>query len=148
MPVAAAGQAEVVAAHLHPLEVRRRGQHPAQQLVVGGLDPGALAQGQTCLGDPLGQVVAQLLELAQAEDPGLDRDRGDAMADLHPAECLGEEAGKLALEMADLASQLDTGEALVNLDMEPIQAVSFEQIRHRPGSECRSRPGRGKPEVG
>ena len=132
MPVAAARQAEVVAADLHPLEVRRRGQHLAQQLVVRGLDPGPLAQGQPRLGDPLGEIVAQPLELAEAEDPGLAGDGGDAVVDLDPAEGLGEETGELALEMADLAPQLGPGEALVDLDVELIQAVSCEQIRHRP----------------
>jgi hypothetical protein len=145
--VATTGQTEVVAAHLHPLEVRRRGQHPAQQLVIRGLDPGALAQGQPCLGDPLGEVVAQLLELAETEDPGLTADRGDAVVDLDPAEGLGEETAELALEMADLTPQLDPGEALVDLDVELIQAVSCEQIRHRADCECRSRTGCGKPEI-
>jgi hypothetical protein len=144
--VAAAGQTEIVAAYLHPLEVRRRGQHLTQQLVVRGLDPGALAQGQPCLGDSLGKVVAQLLELAEAEDPRL-ADRGDPVIDLDPAEGLGEEAGELALEMADLAPQLNPGEALVDLDVELIQAVSCEQIRHLAASECRSRAGRGKPKI-
>jgi hypothetical protein len=145
VPVATAGQTEIVAAHLHPLEVRRRGQHPAQQLVVRGLDPGAFAQGQPCLGNPLGKFVTQLLELAESEDPGLTADRGDPVIDLDPAEGLGEEAGELTLEMADLTPQLDPGEALVDLDVELIQAVSFEQIRHRADSECRSQPGCGKP---
>jgi hypothetical protein len=145
--VATARQAEIVPAHLHPLEVRRGGQHLAQQLVVRGLDPSTLAQGQPCIGDPLGKVVAQLLELAEAEDPRL-ANRGDPVVDLDPAEGLGKEAGELALEMADLTPQLDPGEALVDLDVELIQAVSFEQIRHRPDSECRSQPGCGKPKTG
>jgi len=148
VPVAAARQAEIVPAHLNPLVVGRRGKHPAQQLVVGGLDPGALAQGQPCLGNSLGQLVAQPLQLSQAKDPGLADGRGDAVSDLDPAEGLGEEGGELALEVADLTPQLDPGEALVDLDVEPVQAVSFEQIRHRPGSECRSPPGHGKPEIG
>jgi len=49
--------------------------------------------------------------------------------------------------MADLTPQLDPGKALVDLDMKPIKAVSFEQIRHRPGSECRSQLGDGKPKT-
>jgi hypothetical protein len=144
--VTATRQAEVVAAHLHPLEIRWRGQHPAQQLVVGGLDQGPLAQSRSRFGNPLGQIVAQPLQLAKVEDPWLGGDGTNAVLDLHPAEGLGEKAGELALEMADLAPQLDPGEALVDLDMEPVQAVSCEQIWHRPGFECRSRPGCGKPE--
>jgi len=145
--VTTAGQTEVVAAHLHPLEIRRRGQHLAQQLMIRGLDPGAFAQGQPCLGDSLGEVVAQLLELAEAEDPWLTANRGDPVVDLDPAEGLGEETGELPLEMADLAPQLNPGEALVDLDVELIEAVSFEQIRHRANFECRSPPGRGKAKI-
>jgi hypothetical protein len=102
MPVATARQAEVVPAHPHPLEVRRRGEHLPQQLVVRGLDPGALAQRPLRIGDPLGQVIAQPLQLAQAKDPGLAANRVDPVGNLHPAKGLSEEAGELALEMADL----------------------------------------------
>src|SRR4029077_6219612 len=105
-------------------------------------------QGQPGLGDPLGEIVAQLLDLAEPEDPGTSAVRGDPVVDLYPAEGLGEETGELALEVAHLTPQLDSGEALVNLDVELIQAVSFEQIRHRADSECSSRPGCGKPEIG
>jgi hypothetical protein len=101
--VAAARQAEVVAAHLHPLEVRWRGQHLTQQLVVRGLHPGALAQGLLSLRDPLGEIVSQALELAKAKDPRLAAERGNPVRDLDPAKGLGEEASELALEMADLA---------------------------------------------
>jgi hypothetical protein len=146
--VAAAGQAEVGPAHLNPLEVGRGGEHLAHQLVVGGLYPGALAQGQPRLGDPFRQVVSQLLELAEAKNPGLTRERVNAVANLDAAKGLGEESGELTLEMADLAPQLKPGKALVDLDVEPVEAVSFEQIRHRPGSECRSPPPHGKPEIG
>ena len=132
MPVATAVQAEVVTAYLDPLEVRRRGQHPAQQLVVVGLDLGALTQGETPIRDPLGQVVPQLLQLAEVEDPRLGRDRSDAVVDLDPAEGLGDESGQLTLEMADLAPQLHPGEALVDVDAERHRSVSCEQIRHRP----------------
>ncbi|MGC1166169.1 MAG: hypothetical protein WA862_08670 [Solirubrobacterales bacterium] len=146
--MAATRQTEVVTAHLDPLEVRRRGQHLTQQLVVGGLEPGPLAQGQPRLGDALGEVVAQLLEVAETKHPGLAADGGNPVWDLNPAESLGEETGERALEAADLPPQLDPGKALVDLDVEPVQAVSFEQIRHRPGSECRSPPSRGKPKTG
>jgi hypothetical protein len=108
--------------------------------VVGGLDPGPLAQGQPRRGDPLRQLVPQPLELAQVEDPRLGRNRADAVLDLHPPEGLGKESGELTLEMADLTPQLGSGKALIDLDMEPVQAVSCEQIWHWPGSECRSRP--------
>ncbi len=148
MPVAAAGQAEVVTADLDPLEVRRGGQHPAQQLAVEGLDAGLLAQRQPRLGDPLRQLVPQPLELAEVENPRLDCDRGDAIVELDASEGLAQEAGELTLEPADLASQLDPGKALVDVDAERRRAVSIEQIRHRPASECRSPPCRRKPEDG
>jgi hypothetical protein len=115
--VTAAGQAKVVAAYLHPLEVLRCGQHPAQQLVIVGLHAGALSQRQARVGDPLGQVVTQLLELAEVEDPRLGRDRVNPVTDFDPPEALGEEAGELMLEVADLTPQLDASEALVDLDV-------------------------------
>ena len=131
MPVAAAGHADVVAAHLNPLEVGRRGDHLAQQLAIAGLEAILLAQRPLCRGDPVRQLVAQPLQLPQVEDPRLRGHRADAVVELDPAEGLGQEAGELALEMADLTPQLDPGEALVDLDAEPHRAVSFEQIRHR-----------------
>jgi len=97
MPVAAARQAEVVATHLNPLEVRRRGQHLTQQLLVGGLEPGLLAQGRSRLSDPLGEIVAQSLELTEVEDPGLGAEPGDPVRDLDATEALGEETGELTL---------------------------------------------------
>jgi hypothetical protein len=145
VPVTTAGLADIGAADLDPLEVLRCGEHLPQQLAVAGLDPGPLAQRQPRLGDPFGEIVAQALELAQVEDPGLHRDGGDAMIELDPAEGLGEEAGELALEVTDLAPQLRAGSELVDLDAKPIQAVSCEQINHQPDTECRSQPGSGKP---
>ncbi len=116
--------------------------------MVRGLDPGALAQGQPRLANALGEIVAQPLEFTKVQDPGLGAERGYPVGDLDSAEGLGEEAGELALKMADLTPQLDPGEALIDLDVESIEAVSCEQIRHRPGSECRSRRSRGKPKAG
>ena len=86
-----------------------------------GLDPGALGEGQARLGDPLGELVAQPLELAEVEDPRLAPTAATAVVDLDPAEGLGEEAGELALEAADLPPQLDAGEALVDLDVQPVR---------------------------
>ncbi|MFN8164309.1 MAG: hypothetical protein U0R26_10890 [Solirubrobacterales bacterium] len=134
MPGAAAGLADVVAGHLHPLEFRRRRQHAPQQLAVAGLHSGALAQGQPRLGDPVGQLVSQALQLAEVEDSGLGRDRADPVTHLDPAERLGEEPGELTLEAPDLPPQLVAGEALVDRGRDEAEAVSFEQIRHRPHS--------------
>lgn len=132
MPGSAARLADVAAGDFHPLEVSGRRQHLAQQLAVAGLNPRPLMQGEAGVGDPLRQLVAQALQLAQVEDPRLRRDRGDAVGNLDTAEGLGEKVGELALEVTDLAPQLNAGEALVDFDAEPHRAVSFEQIRHRP----------------
>jgi hypothetical protein len=86
--------------------------------------------------------------LSEAQDRGLSAAPGYPVGDLDSAEGLGEEAGELTLEMADLAPQLDPGEALIDLDVESIEAVSYEQIRHRPDSECRSRTAPGEPKAG
>jgi hypothetical protein len=145
VPVTTARLADVGAADLDPLEVLRRGKHLAQQLAVVGLDPGPLAQRDPRLRDPIREIVAQPLQLAQVEDPRLHRDGGDTVIELDPAEGLGEEAGELTLEVADLAPQLRSGSELVDLDAKPLQAVSYEQIHHQPDTECRSRRGSGKP---
>jgi hypothetical protein len=142
MPGPAARLADVAAFDLDPLEVRRRRQHLGQQLAVGALEALALVQRHPRVGDPFGQLVAQMLQLAQAEDPRLARQGADPVLDLHPAEAGGEEPGQLALEAPDLTAQLGAGEALVDLDVECVEALSFEQIGHRPGYKCSSRPGR------
>jgi hypothetical protein len=143
VPGAAARQAELVAADPDPLEVRRRGDHFAHQLLVGGLEVGALAQGPASVGDPLGQLVAQPLQLTEVEDARLWRHRGDAVLDRGMAEGGGEEAGELPLEPADLASQLDPGGALVDLDGRRPKALGSQQIWHLRTSEFSSlrRPG-------
>jgi hypothetical protein len=69
------------------------------------------------------------------------------VVDLDPAEGLGEERGELVLEVADLPSQLMTGQTLVDLDVERVEAVSFKQFRHRPPTECKSRFRADKPET-
>ena len=65
------------------------------------------------VGDPLGELVAHPLELAEVEGAGRRRDGGDPVLDRDPREGLGDEAGELVLEAADLAPQLDAGKALV-----------------------------------
>ena len=124
MPVAAAGGADVVAADLDPLEVLWRRFHLAQQLAVGGLEPVLLGQGQARVGDAVGELVAQPLQLTEVEQPRRGRDRGDAVTDLDPAEALGEEPGKLPLQGADLAPQLTPRGTLVDIDAKSREAVS------------------------
>ena len=84
--------------------------------MVGALDLVALTQGKPRVGNPLGEVVAQTLQLAEVEEARLARDRIDPVADLDPSEALGEEAGELTLEMTDLPPQLSASETLVNLN--------------------------------
>jgi hypothetical protein len=144
MPGAAARLADVGAGDLHPLEVGRGSQHFPQQLAMAGLDPGTVSQAQARLGDPVGQLVTEPLQLAEVEDPRLRRDRADPVVELDPAEGLGKEARELALEPADLAPQLVAGQALVDPDLEGVEAVSLEQTRHSPRTECKSRPAAGK----
>ena len=91
----------------------------------------ALVERQARLADPRREVVAHPLQLAEAEHPRLDGEGADLAADLDSPECLGEEARHLALEAADLASQLGAREALVDPCAKPSESVSFEQIRHR-----------------
>jgi hypothetical protein len=124
--VAAARLADVGAGDADPLELCRRGEHLAQQLAVAGLHPGSLGQRQAGLGDPLGQFVAQPLQLAEIENAGLGGEPGYAVFDPHPAERLGEEGGQLALEAADLAPQLETRRPLVGIDVD--EEVSFQQL--------------------
>jgi hypothetical protein len=130
VPGAAARLADVAALDLHPLEVLRRRQHLGQQLAVGLLDPLALTQGDAGVGDPFGELVAQALQLPEPEDPRLGGHGGDPIVDLDPAEGGGEVLGELALEAADLTPQLGAGEALVDPDMERVEALSCEQIGH------------------
>jgi hypothetical protein len=132
VPVAAARQAEVVAADLDPLEVGRRSQHPAQKIAVGGLGRVLAPQGGLRLGDPLGQFVAQLLQLAEIEHPRGADGGGEAVLQLDPAEGLGEMSRQLLLEAPDLAPQLRPRETLVDLDGEGQGAVSCKQSGHRP----------------
>jgi len=122
--VAAARGADVVAADLDPLEVLRRRHHLAQPLAVGGLEPVLLGQGQPRIGDAVGELVAQPLQLPEVEQPRCGRDRGDAVTDLDPAEALGEESGQPLLEGADLAPQLTPRGTLVDVDAKPREAVS------------------------
>lgn len=131
MPVAAARLAQVLAGDPHPLEPRRVGEHPVQQLAVAGLElvaPLELAPGGP---DPGGQRVAHGLQLAEVEGAGAARRGGDARIDSQPREGLGGDRAELALEPADLAAQLLARRALLAADAERACVVSLEQVGHR-----------------
>ena len=72
-----------------------------------------LSQIEAGVGDPLGELVAHPLELAEPERPRLDRCGRHAGGDLEPREGLGDEPRELMLEPADLAPQLDARGELV-----------------------------------
>jgi hypothetical protein len=126
----AARQAEVLARDPHPLEVLGGGEHLLDQLLVLGLDPGALGEGGARLGDPLGQTVANRLQLAEVKDPRRGGNGIDPMRHLGVAESLAEESGELCLEAADLAAQLNSRPSLVDLDPEPGEIFS-QQSGHQ-----------------
>jgi hypothetical protein len=127
--VAAARLADVGAGDADPLELGRRSKHFAEQLPVGGLHAGALVQPQAALGDPVGELVAQPLQLAEVEHARLAGEPRDVVLDPHPTEPLGHQPGELALETADLAPQLVARQPLVGVDVD--EEVSFEQLPHR-----------------
>ena len=133
----AARLAEIVARYAQPLEVLWAGEHPFQQLAVAGLELGSPPQGPARVLDPIGQGVANRLQLAQVERPGLARDGGHVGGDFEPRESLGHQSGQLPLETTDLPPQLGAGEPLVAAYPQRTSRVSFEQIRHTQ-IECRS----------
>jgi hypothetical protein len=130
--VSAARLAEVGAGDLKPFVLGRRGQHPLEQLAVGGLGLGPLAQGAAGVGDPVGERVADLLQLAEADQARLVRRGGHPRVDRHPREGPRGEAPELVLEAADLAPQLGARKALVAPDAKAGKGLSVEQLRHEP----------------
>lgn len=114
MPVAAAGLADVGAADAQPGVLGGGGEERGQKLTVGGLDRGAIGERLPGVADAGREGVAELLELTEVEHPR--RPAGaDPVRDLDPAEPLGDEAGQLQLELADLAAQLSAGQPLIDL---------------------------------
>jgi hypothetical protein len=119
VPVAAAGLADVGAADADPRVALRGGEHVLEQLAVGLLDEGALGEGAVGLGEAGRERVADLLQLAEVEDPW--RPGGDyAVRHVDPAEAVGNEPRDLPLELADLTPQL-----LPRLRLVDLQPLSF-----------------------
>jgi hypothetical protein len=109
----------------------RRRQQRRQQLAVGGLELGPLGERVARLGDPVGEFVADPLEVAEPEQPRRRGDALDPVGDGEPREALGREPGQLALEPADLGAQLGAGETLVGADEHvSSQALSAQQLLH------------------
>lgn len=131
MPGPATGLADVGAGDRHPPVGGRVGRHAPQQLAVPGLDLGPAGERHPGAGDPLGQLVAHPLQLAEAEHPRLDRRRRHPVLDLDPAEGLAEQPRQLALQPPDLAPQLLPRRPLVDRGVEGKAGVRHE-ILHRP----------------
>jgi hypothetical protein len=132
VPGAAAGLADVGTADPHPPVLLGRLDQVAQELAVGGLDLSALGEDEARLGDPVGKLVADGLQLAEVEDPRLAGEGAHRGVDPDSAEGLSEEPGQDALETADLTAQLAASQTLVGSRMK--KAVSLEQFPHRPSS--------------
>jgi len=99
-----------------PLVFGGRGEHVTQELAVTLLQPVALAQRDTSLGDPSRQGVADSLQLTEVSNSRRSRRAGRASAHPKPREGLGRKAGQLPLEAPDLAPQLGTSKSLVTVD--------------------------------
>lgn len=69
--MAAARHADVVATDPNPLVIGRGGEHAAQQLAIARLGPGLLGQLAAHRRDPVGERVADALELTEIEDTRL-----------------------------------------------------------------------------
>jgi hypothetical protein len=136
VPGAAAGLADVGAGDRDPLVGGRVGEHPAQQLAVGGLDLGPLGERDPGAGDPRRQPVAHPLQLSEIEQPRLRRRGLEPVLDLDPPEGLAEQPRQLPLEPPDLPPQLLPRGPLVD-PCEGVETASGHKILHRPEAECR-----------
>jgi hypothetical protein len=130
--VTASRLAEVGAGDPQPLELGGLGEHPPEQLPVGGLELGALGESAACRGNPRRQGIADLLQLAEADHARLPRSGGNARIDGEARKALRREPGELSFEAADLTPQLGTGESLVALCANAGEDVSVEQLLHEP----------------
>lgn len=115
MPVAAARLADVGAADPQPAVSDGVGEHLGEERAVGLLDGVALDQRAAGVGDPAGERVAKLLQLAEVEHPRRSRG-GDPVRHVDAPEPLGDQPGQLALEPPDLPPQLRPGQALIDRD--------------------------------
>jgi hypothetical protein len=112
--VAAARLADVGAADADPRVALRGGEHLLQKLAIGLLDEGALGEDAVGLRQTGRERVADLLQLAEIEDPR--RPGGvDPIGHGDPPHPLGDEPGDLTLEPADLAAQFVPRPPLVDL---------------------------------
>jgi hypothetical protein len=112
VPVLAAGLADVRVADAHPFVLARLEEHPLDQDALGGLAL-ALAGGPLAhVGHAAGEVVADALELAEAEQA---RPR-DAHTGRAGRQSRGDQRGRmLTFEVCDLVAERAPGGAFVDL---------------------------------
>ena len=107
----------------------------SQQLAVARLELGPRCERLPRLGGTIGEVVANPLEVAEAEEAGRRSRTDDQAVDLDPGKGLCGEAPQLALEAGDLAAQLRPRRALVDADALPdTRPVSDEKLLHGLGA--------------
>jgi hypothetical protein len=110
---------------LGSLEQRR------QQLPIRGLELGPLSERRSRLGDPVGELVANPLQIAEPEHSRRRGDAVDSMGDVDPRKALGSKPGKLALEPSNLGAQLSARTALVDADCLPdTRRFSTQELLH------------------
>lgn len=63
----AAGEPEILPRDANPLEVLRGGEHPLDQLLLTFLEPPPLDESPAGLGNAIGEIVAQGLQLTEVE---------------------------------------------------------------------------------
>jgi hypothetical protein len=127
--VAAARFAEIGTRDPQPLELGRGGEHPLKQPPVGRLGLGPPIQPVPSLRHPGGKLVANPLQLAEADQTRLAAAGPNPRIDLDAGKRLRDEAAQLQLETTDLTPQLSAGETLVAPTANP-EGVSVEQLRH------------------
>jgi hypothetical protein len=112
VPVLAARLADVLVADPEPAVLAGRQQHLLDQAAVLFLGVGAVAERPPRLGDPLGELVAELLELAQGQHPG-SAARAHAPVEALPRPGRAEQLRQLLLEPRQLVEQGPSRRTLV-----------------------------------
>ena len=140
MVVATAGRAHVGPGQAHPLVARGLEHHALEQQAVLLLDLGAFADRPAGGVDPLREVVANLLQVSQAEHP---RTAVRRHREIDPGAWIGgdKSVGELALERGDLLAQGPSRRSLVDLDNQRKASVDdvatardllLENLHHTP----------------
>jgi hypothetical protein len=109
--VLAPGVADVLTGDDHPAVTLGGGDHRLEGAAVGLLDVRPAGELGAGIAQPQRQRVADALELAGVEHARAAY-RADAPVDVAPGKGRGEGLAKLALELADLPTQLVAGEPL------------------------------------